>query len=180
MTARLDAWPTPPEPEQLHRLRQRLLNSTRGAGAHVPSRDAEDVVQNAMVRYLREAPKPNGPNDDIRAHVALRRERANYFRTRERKPEQLTHEPQILRGAPATERLGHVEAAVAIEQIAGVDARRIAELRGEGHTLDDAARILHWDANRVEAARKQFERHKDMIARALNRQLKEEPNGTVR
>ncbi len=180
MTARLDAWPTPPEPEQLRRLRERLLNSARGPGAHVPSRDAEDVVQNAMVRYLREPPKADSPSDEIRAHVALRRERANYFRTRERKPEQLTEEPQTLRGAAATEPLGHVAAAVAIEQIAGADARRIAELRGEGHTLDDAARILHWDANRVEAARKQIERHKDAIARALNRRLKEEPNGTVR
>lgn len=180
MTARLDAWPTPPEPEQLRRLRQRLVNSTRGAGAHVPSRDAEDVVQNAMVRFLREAPRADGPSDDIRAHVALRRERANYYRARERKPEQLSKEPQTLRGAAATETLGHVEAAVAIEQIAGGDARRIAELRGEGHTLDDASRILHWDANRVEAARKQIERHKDAIARAVNRRLKEGPNGTVR
>jgi DNA-directed RNA polymerase specialized sigma24 family protein len=180
MTARLDAWPTPPEPEQLRRLRQRLLSSTRGAAAHVPGRDAEDVVQNAMVRYLREPPKVNSPSDEIRAHVALRRERANYFRARERKPEQLAEEPQLLGGAAASERLGHVEAAVAIEQIAGADARRIAELRGEGHTLDDAARILHWDANRVEAARKQIERHKDAIARTLNRRLKEDPNGTVR
>ncbi len=179
MTARLDAWPTPPEPEQLRRLRQRLLNSTRGAAAHIPSRDAEDVVQNAIIRYLREAPRPDGPSEDIRAHVALRRERANYFRSSQRKPVQLTEEPQSLQGAPTTGQLGHVEAAVAIEQIAGADARRIAELRAERHTLDDAARVLHWDANRVEAARKQIERHKDAIARALNRKLKEEPNGTV-
>jgi hypothetical protein len=44
MSARLDAWPEPPEPEQLSRLRRRLLHSTRGAASHVPSRDAEDVV----------------------------------------------------------------------------------------------------------------------------------------
>jgi DNA-directed RNA polymerase specialized sigma24 family protein len=178
MSARLDAWPIPPESEQLRRLRERLLRSTRGAAAHVPSRDAEDVVQNAMIRYLREPPRPDAPNEEIRAHVALKRERANYFRTRQRKPEQLTDEPQLTPTAAAM-RLRHIEAAVAIEQIAGADARRIAELRGEGHTLSDASRVLHWDANRVEAARKQIERHKDRIARALDSKLKEDPNDSM-
>jgi DNA-directed RNA polymerase specialized sigma24 family protein len=177
MSARLDAWPEPPEPEQLSRLRGRLLRSTRGASAHVPSRDAEDVVQNAMIRYLREAPRPGAPSDEIRAHMALRRERAKYYRTRERKPEQLTEEPR-LQSAAAGIGTGHIEAALTIEQIAGADARRIAELRGEGHTLSDAARVLHWDARRVEAARKQIERHKDRIAYALATRLKEDFDGT--
>jgi DNA-directed RNA polymerase specialized sigma24 family protein len=177
MSARLDAWPEPPEPEQLRRLRQRLLHSTRGASANVPSRDAEDVVQNAMIRYLREAPRPAGPNEEIRAHVALKRERAKYYRTRERKPEALTGEP-TLKSAARGGGPGHVEAAVAIEQIAGADARRLAEVRGEGHTLSDAARVLHWDACRVEAARKQIERNKDRIARALDTKPKEESDGT--
>jgi hypothetical protein len=129
-----------------------------------------------MIRYLREAPRPGAPNAEIRAHIALKRERAKYYRTRERKPEQLTDEPEL---KPAAAGIGpaHIEAALAIEQIAGADARRLAELRGEGHTLSDAARVLHWDARRVEAARKQIERHKDRIARALNTRLKEDSDG---
>ena len=156
MSARLDTWQEPPEPEQLRRLRRRLLQSARGAAAHIPSRDAEDVVQNAMIRYLRESPKPGGPSEEIRAHVALRRERANYYRTRERKPEELTDQPaehRVLHMAPQP---AHIDAAVTIEQIAGPDARQLAELRGNGHTLADAASVLHWDARRVDAARKQL------------------------
>jgi DNA-directed RNA polymerase specialized sigma24 family protein len=177
MTARLDPWPEPPEPEHLRRLRLRLMHTARGPAAHIPSRDAEDVVQNAMIRYLREPPRPGGPPEEARAHVALRRERANYYRARERKPEQLTDQPTSPTPVPSEPHTALVDAAVTIEQIAGADARRLAELRGEGHTLRDAARLLHWDARRVEATRKQLERNKDRIARAIHTQLKEDPDG---
>lgn len=178
MSTRLDAWPEPPEPEQLRRLRLRLLQTARGHAANIPSRDAEDVVQNAMIRYLRESPRPGSPTEEIRAHVALKRERANYYRTRDRKPEQLTDQPAALQPAGTGPEQGLIDAAVTIEQIAGPDARRLAELRGEGHALADAARVLHWDTRRVDAARKQLERNKDRIALALNTQLKEDPDGT--
>lgn len=167
MSARLDAWQEPPEPEQLRRLRRRLLQSTRGPAAHIPSRDAEDVVQNAMIRYLRESPRPDGPSEEIRAHVALRRERANYYRTRERKPEELSDQPAEHRTVHTAPESAHVDAAVTIEQIAGRDARQLAELRGKRHTLADAASVLHWDSRRVDAARKQIERNMDRIALAL-------------
>jgi DNA-directed RNA polymerase specialized sigma24 family protein len=182
MSARLDAWPEPPEPAQLRQLRLRLLRSTLGPAAHVPSGDAEDIVQNAMIRYLREPLRPGGPSEEIRAHVALKRERANYYRTRERKPEQLTdlppaEQPAALPSVGAEPDPGFIDDVVTIEQIAGPDVRRLVELRGERCTLTDAAQALHWDTRRVEAARKQLERNKDRIARALNIQLKEDPNG---
>jgi DNA-directed RNA polymerase specialized sigma24 family protein len=178
MSARLDAWPESPEPAQLLRLQLRLLQTTRGLAAHIPSRDAEDVVQNAMIRYLREPPRPGSPTEEIRAHVALKRERANYYRARNRKPEQLTDQPAALQSIHTGLDSALIDAAVTIEQIAGPDARCVAELRGEGHALADAARILHWDTRRVEAARKQLERYKDRIALALNTQLKENHDDT--
>ncbi len=177
MTARLGSWPEPPEPDHLRRLRVRLMHSARGAAAHIPSRDAEDVVQNAMIRYLREAPRPDGPSEEIRAHIALKRERANYYRTRARKPELLTDEPVALRSDRVEPETGFAEAFLAIEQIAGADAGRLAVLRGEGHTLADAARLLHWDARRVEAARKRLERNGERIALAVKAHLKEDPDG---
>jgi DNA-directed RNA polymerase specialized sigma24 family protein len=156
-----------------------LLQSARGPAAHIPSRDAEDVVQNAMMRYLREAPRPGGPTEEIRAHMALKRERANYYRTRERKPEQLTDQPAALVSTGTGPGPELIDGAVTIEQIAGPDARRLAELRSEGHALADASRVLHWDARRVEVARKQIERNKDKIALALalNTKPKEDLDG---
>lgn len=177
MTARLDSWPEPPEPEDLRRLRTRLLQSTRGAAAHIPSRDAEDVVQNAMVRFLRETPRPGAPSDDIRGHVALKRERANYYRSSARRPERLTDDPAALRRTSMDPDHEFVESRLTIEQIAGPDAAKLADVRGKGYSLTDAARVLHWDARRVEAARKQLERYAPRIARAVRAQLKEDPDG---
>jgi hypothetical protein len=133
-----------------------------------------------MIRYLREPPRPGGPTEEIRAHMALKRERANYYRARDRKPEQLIDQPAALRSTCTGPGPELIDDAVTIEQIAGPDARRLAELRGEGHALADASRILHWDTRRVEAARKQIERNKDRIAiaLALNTQPKEDPDGS--
>jgi DNA-directed RNA polymerase specialized sigma24 family protein len=172
MTARLDAWPEPPEPDHLKQLRSRLLQSTRGPTGHVPGRDAEDVVQEAMIRFLAEVPKPGAPGDAARAHVAFKRERANYFRRR--KPEQLSDELTVLRPGGSGPDARLVQAAVAIEQIAGRDARMVAELRGAGHTFDDVAQELGWTPQRVEAARKQLLRNKERIATAVSIQLLKE------
>ncbi len=177
MSARLDAWPDPPETDHLQALRHRLLQSTQGTVAHVPRRDAEDVVQDAMVRFLGETPKPSSPPDEVRAHVALKRERANYYRRRDRRPEQLTAEPVALHATGSGPDARLVQAAVAIEQIAGRDTRLLAELRGKGYTFDDIARELQWTPQRVDAARKQLDRNRERIAVALAIQLREVPGG---
>jgi DNA-directed RNA polymerase specialized sigma24 family protein len=173
MTARMDAWPESPEPDHLKQLRSRLVQSTRRPAGHVPGRDAEDVVQEAMIRFLAEVPRPGVPGDVTRAHVALKRERANYFRRSAHKPEQLSAEPTALRPGGSGPDARLVQAAVAIEQIAGRDARLVAEMRGAGHTFDDVAQELEWSAQRVEAARKQLLRNKERIATAVSIQLKE-------
>jgi DNA-directed RNA polymerase specialized sigma24 family protein len=177
MSTRPQASPVPSDQEHLSRLRGRLLASTRGSTASVPPRDAEDVVQEAMIRLVREPARADAPSDEIRAHVALKRERANYYRRRARRPEQLAAEPIALLagGSDADARL--VQAAVAIEQIAGRDTRLLAELRGQRYTYQDIASELGWSMRRVEAARKQLERHKDQIAVAAAIQLKEAPDG---
>jgi DNA-directed RNA polymerase specialized sigma24 family protein len=177
MSPRPDASAQPAEGERLLRLRSRLLASTGGAVAHVPARDAEDVVQEAMIRFLKEPPREGSPSDEVRAHVALKRERANYYRRRSRRPEALAGEPVALLAGGSDPDARLVQAAVAIEQIAGRDARLVAELRGQRQTYEDIAGELGWRKQRVEAARKQLERHKDQIAAAVAIQLKEVPDG---
>ncbi len=177
MNSQLDAWPTPPEPERLRGIRRRLLQSAQGPVANVPRRDAEDVVQNAMIRFLREAPQEGAPPDEIRAHVALKRERANYYRRRDRKPEHLSAEPTALLAAGSGPDARLIQACVAIEQIAGPDARRVAELKGKGYTAADMADELGWSKQRVDAARKQLERNKAKIAAAVAIQFKEVSHG---
>ena len=57
------------------------------------------AVDTEMIRFLRESPRDGAPPDEIRAHVALKRERANYYRRRDRRPEQLSAEPTALLAA---------------------------------------------------------------------------------
>ena len=178
MASLLDAWPDPPEPARLGHLRRRLLESARGGNAHVPGADAEDVVQEAMVRFLREVPNADSPPAEIRAHVALKRERANYYRRLDRRGEELTPEPTALLAAGDGPDARFLQSAVAIEQIAGRDVRLFAELRTSGHTMDDIAHVLDWTPQRVDAARKQLARYTDEIAVALAIQLREDSDGS--
>lgn len=178
MVARLEPRFRHVEHDRLVQLRRRLLSSARGRAANVPAADVEDVVQDALVRFLRESPRAGAPADEVRAHVALRRERADYYRRRARRREEATVEPVPLLAAGASPDALLVQAAVAIEQIAGDDARIVAELRGEHHSYDDIARELAWPLRRVEAARKQLERYRPQIAAALAIHLGDAADGT--
>ena len=177
MSTRPEASPQPSEGDRILRLRSRLLASTGGPVAHVPARDAEDVVQEALIRFLNEPPRDGSPPEEVRAHVALKRERANYYRRRARKPEQLAAEPVALLAGGSDPYARLVQVTVAIEQIAGRDARLVAELRGQRYAYQDIACELSWSIQRVEAARKQLQRHTDQIAAAAAIQLKEVLDG---
>jgi hypothetical protein len=133
-----------------------------------------------MIRFLGEVPLPSSPPDEVRARMALRRERANFYRYRERHPDEPTADPEVLLAAGAGPDERFLQAVIAIEQIAGSEVRRFAELRNRGYTLDDMAHAPGWDARRVDAARKQFERYKDQIAIALAIHVKEVPDADHR
>lgn len=165
-----------PLPE-LARLRAQLLTSTRGKRASVPREDAEDIVQEAMIRFLREPPRDGAPSAEVRAHVALKRERANYYRRRGRRREQLGEEPVALLAGGSGPDARFMQAAVAIEQIAGADVRSLVELLGDGYTYGDVAAALGWSPQRVDAARQKLRRHRDEIAAAAAIQLKEVSDG---
>jgi DNA-directed RNA polymerase specialized sigma24 family protein len=173
MAHRLDAWTEPPDDEQLRRLRRMLLRSACGPTAHVPSADVEDVVQEAMVRFLREPPDSSSPPAEIRASLALRRERANYYRRCDRRPEDPVADPTPLLAGGEGADARFLQALIAIEQIAGRDVRALAEFRHRGYTFDDVAQEAGWSARRVDAARKQLSRYNGRIAAALAIHLKE-------
>jgi DNA-directed RNA polymerase specialized sigma24 family protein len=164
--------------QQLREIRVSLLASARGGNASVPPRDAEDVVQDALLRFVREKPRPAAPAPRVRAHRALKDERAGYYRKRSGRPEVLSAEPvALLAGGREPDAL-FAQAAVAIEQIAGADARALVELRGQRYSYEDCALELGWAPERVDAARKQIERHRKQIARALDIHMKEVQDGS--
>lgn len=170
MTIPAEAQPDPRDTEHLRVVRKALFGSTRGGNYHVPEPDAEDVVQDALLKYLAKPPSP-GVAEEARAFTALRDVRAEYYRRQARRPEELT--PRILpsSSAPADERL--TEAELAIEQIAGPDVRLYCQLKKEGYTQTDIGRLPGWSQRRAAAAYKQFQRHHQPIAEALAIKLKE-------
>jgi hypothetical protein len=109
----------------------------------------------------------------VRASLALRRERANYYRRRDRRPEDPVAEPTPLLAGGESANARFLQALIAIEQIAGRDVRELAEFRSRGYTLDDVAHEPGWSAKRVDAARKKVGRHNGEIASALAIHLKE-------
>ncbi len=168
---------SPLPPPELARLRAQLLDSARGHRANVPQDDAEDVVQEAMIRFLREPQRDGAPSAEVRAHVALKRERANYYRRRGRRREQLGDEPVALLARGSEPDARFTQAAIAIEQIAGADVRAMVELRSEGYTYGDVAAALGWTHHRVDAARQKLRRCSDEIAVAAAIHFKEVSDG---
>jgi DNA-directed RNA polymerase specialized sigma24 family protein len=168
---------SPLPPPELARLRAQLLDSTRGRHANVPREDAEDVVQEAMIRFLREPQRDRAPSAEVRAHVALKRERANYYRRRGRRREQLGEEPVALLAGGTEPDARFTQAAVAIEQIAGADVRALVELLGDGYTYSDVAAALGWTDHKVDAARQKLRRCRNEIAAAAAIHFKEVSDG---
>lgn len=166
--------PDPREISRLGAIRQALVGSARGGHHSIPTADAEDVVQEAIIKYLG---NPSAPDvaEEARAFMALRDARADYYRRRARRPEVLTGEVLPLPSKPADQRL--VEAALTIEQIAGRDARLYCEYKQKGHAQSDIGRVHGWSPKRAAAAYKQVQRHHQQIANALEIKLKEN-NGT--
>jgi DNA-directed RNA polymerase specialized sigma24 family protein len=170
MSTPAEADPGPRASERLRDIRRALVRSTLGGQHSVPLRDAEDVVQEAIIKYLGREPAP-GVAEEARAFRALRDVRADYYRRQSRRPEELTGEVLPFSVKPSDERL--VDAALTIEQIAGRDARLYCEYKSDGYTQADIGRLPGWSAQRAAAAYKQFQRHHQQIASALAINLKE-------
>jgi DNA-directed RNA polymerase specialized sigma24 family protein len=158
------------ESSRLGAIRQAMVSSARGGHHSVPAADAEDVVQEAIIKYLGR-PAAEGVAEEARAFTALRDARADYYRRRSRRPEVLTGEVLPLPSKPADERL--IEAALTIEQIAGGDARLYCEYKQKGYTQSDIGRLAGWSPQRAAAAYKQVQRHHQQLASALEIKLKE-------
>jgi DNA-directed RNA polymerase specialized sigma24 family protein len=162
--------PDPRDPSRLRALREAMVRSARGGNYSVRLDDSEDVVQEAIIKFLGRPPVAGVP-EEARAFTALRDIWVEYCRRRERRPETLIGEVLPFGSRPADSRL--VEAALAIEQIAGVDARLYAEYKQDGYTQTDIARLPDWSPQRAAAAYKQLQRHHRQIASALEIKLKE-------
>lgn len=165
-----EADPDPREIPRLGAIRQAMVISARGGHYSVPAADAEDVVQEAIIKYLGR-PTAAGVAEEARAFTALRDTRADYYRRRSRRPEVLTGDPLPLPSKSADERL--IEGALTIEQIAGRDARLYCEYKQRGYTQSDIGRLPGWSRQRAAAAYKQVQRHHPQIASALEIKLKE-------
>jgi len=165
-----EANPDPLARQRLEEIRSALVRSARGGQHRVPERDAEDVAHEAIVKYLRQPAAPGVP-DQARAFRALRDSRADYYRRRNRRPEELAGD--VFGSSSQAPDQRWVEAAFTIEQIAGRDARLFCQHKAEGYTQEDIGRLPGWTPRRAAAAYKQFQRHHQQIADALAIKLKE-------
>jgi DNA-directed RNA polymerase specialized sigma24 family protein len=166
---------SPYPPEDLAELRRRMVMAAlrRGVGWD----DAEDVVQEALAKLLREQPRTGAPPLQIRAFAALRDKRVEFMRARARERERRVQGALAGPGAddegrgvdiPEEDaRLALVEACQLVCGIAGYDAMCFAALKALGATERDVAEFMGWPAHRVAAARVRLARKKATITRAL-------------
>lgn len=159
------------DPEVLSALRGRMVASAlrKGLGWH----DAEDVVQEALLKAVREHVRPGAPPLPARAFTALHDRHVEFVRrsARQRKrevPTEHLEEAEVAKvemGVNEDPRLRLLELCLVVSAIAGSDAMRFAQLKSEGATEHDVAALI--GPRRAAAARRRLAKKKAAIAQAL-------------
>lgn len=165
------------EEAELGRLRGRMVRRARRLG--VPADEIEDVVQEALLKAIRERERPGAPGLEVRAFTALRDKRAEFARARARRlrlgspivAERLSLEGELEAPGSGTEL---IELWELVREIAGEDAVVFALLKSLGATEEDVARIMEWPRSRAAASRVQLSRRKPLILQAMAEGLEEE------
>lgn len=162
-------------------LRKSLLSR---AERIVPLPDAEDVVQEALIKLLREEARPDAPDVRVRAFRALRDTRVDYFRKESRRQEKLPtvsiskvqtevdrdeggFPAQALEPVQRDSLLELVELFEAVEQIADPEILEYLKMKVERQTDGEIAQQSGWDNRRVARVRKRFQRKRTEIIEKL-------------
>jgi RNA polymerase sigma factor (sigma-70 family) len=166
-------------------LRRRMLGISE---RRVPVADAEDLVQEALEKFIRERVRPGAPPPEVRAFRALRDKRAEYFRRKGRHDRRqiaridegrnLAEEEDSSGPAfvePAEEEAGYrvAEILAALEQILGPEVVEYVWMKFRGLTMEEIAREPGWDKRRVARVRMRLARKKKGVAIAILGRLPE-------
>lgn len=160
-------------------LRRRLV--ARARRDRLTPDDIEDMVQEALLKVLRERTRPGQPVIEIRAYTALRDARAEFFRQRSRDTRRLVSTtpdgqgevvlPEHLEeGRP----LDVVDTCEVVRQLAGSDVLVFAWLKSVGLTEADVAALMGWPASRAAAARIKLSRKRSLLVKAMRGEFLEE------
>jgi DNA-directed RNA polymerase specialized sigma24 family protein len=152
----------------LRSLQQMLLRAN--PGVMIPSRDREDVVQETLLRLVKERP----PSSDIplqaRARTALRHAAIDYVRRESRRPPLGQAPPETSAAAsPQTDDLVSFVLRVhsRVCEVASSDVADYVVLKYLGYTEGQIAEHTGWSTQRAGAARKQLGRLKPAVIQAI-------------
>lgn len=156
-------------------LRRRLV--ARGRAYGLPLHDVEDLVQDALIKVLRERSRPGQPPVEIRALTALRDVRAEHFRRHSRETARVSttgdelgdSEPPT--GGSAFSSLDVVELCESVRRLVGTDVMTFAVLKSMGATEADVATLMGWAPRRAAAARVQLSRKRRLLIEAMSRDV---------
>ncbi len=132
--------------------------------------DAEDLVQDALLKVMRQGVRSGAPSLAVRAFVALRDRRSERARMAARR----AFLDPMPRSALAERDVGVTESGYAVVEIcevltaiAGADVMKFARLKAQGATEADIAEQPGWSPQRAAAARIRLGRKKAALAAAL-------------
>jgi len=159
-----------PEPsrDELRQLRADLLHGATRGRLYVPSADAEDVTQQALMKVVREPPHDDAPPLIVRGRAALKRAKVDYLRKRTRVSEPVVQPLETAADIGAIDaRILLVELEETLRREVGPDALEYAKARQDGLTEKDLAQQLGWTPQRAGAARKRLSRAIDVMRAEL-------------
>jgi RNA polymerase sigma factor (sigma-70 family) len=154
--------------------------SGRGRVSAVPSVDAEDVVQDAWEKLVRQGKLPPGRHLNAHAHEALVDASRNYWRSRRRKkdvpPRQLIQlddapEDQLASGESEERKVAALATREIVDALANVldaEAQSYVVLDALGLEEKEIAITLGVSAREAGAARKRVNRNRSAIAETIN------------
>lgn len=159
------------ESAHLTSVRVKLLKSAVGGTNSVPAMDVEDVVQDALLKLGRRGEL--GDVTDAYAFSALRDARAEFYKRSARRQEDPSADIESTNGEVVA--IGSLAPGAAIREydqlvteIAGKDAAcYVALTKAHGYTEAEVASLKGWNRRRAGAARKQFERKRGEIMKAI-------------
>lgn len=159
------------ESGEIVEVRRRMVARARRRG--LSRDDAEDLVQDALLKVTRQGRKPGAPGLAPRAFVALRDKQSEHMRAARRACYRSVAWAEVPeREVAVTEpRYELAEMCQMLAEIVGADAMAYVRLKAVGSTEGDIAQILGWSPQRVSTARMRLTRKRADIAKALSRSM---------
>ena len=148
---------------------RRVLVALAQRQAHaLPAADRDDLVQDALVKALRQHQLPGGTPLEIRVRVTFQDVLRDYYRKRSRSLEDPWAEPpEEPRDAELLSRLNLGEVCAAINEQLGNEILQYSLLLAQGHTAAQITDVPGWDPARVDRVRKRLRRKQGLVETML-------------